>query len=329
MMAARALEVDTVCKSYGPKRVLDSMTFHLREGELFGFVGGNGAGKTTTMRIILGVLDSDSGEIRSHGRPIDREDRRRIGYMPEERGLYPKMRVRDQLVFLARLQGVGKRAARSAAEEWLERFGLAERSLDNLDDLSLGNQQRVQLAAALVHSPEVLVLDEPFSGLDPMGVDVMSEVLREQAATGVPVLFSSHQLDLVERLCHRVGIVQGGRMAACGTVNELRSDAPRRLILQLAGAHPGWGRRLPGAELLGTKGERALLELSSHTDEHQVLDAAMRLGRVREFTPVKPNLTDMFRRSAGGASHSEARDESNGRRADRLSRPSAGKEVRG
>lgn len=329
MMAPRALEVDAVCKSYGPKQVLDSMTFHLREGELFGFVGGNGAGKTTTMRIILGVLDPDSGTVRNQGRPIDREDRRRIGYMPEERGLYPKMRVRDQLVFLARLQGVGKKEARSAAEAWLERFGLAERSLDNLDDLSLGNQQRVQLAAALVHSPEVLVLDEPFSGLDPMGVDVMSDVLREQAASGVPVLFSSHQLDLVERLCHRVGIVRDGRMVACGSVSEMRSGAPRRLILQLTGAHPGWGRRLPGAALLGTKGNRALLELSPDTDEHRVLDTAMRLGRVREFTPVRPNLTDMFRRSAGGAEHPGTPDKSDGGGVRPQNRPEAGTEVRG
>src|SRR6185436_15703812 len=171
----------------------------------FGFVGPNGAGKTTTMRIILGVLTADGGEVRWRGSPVDAGTRRRFGYMPEERGLYPKMRVRTQLVYLASLHGVADPEA--AASRWIERLGL---------------QQRVQLAAALVHEPELLVLDEPFSGLDPVGVDVLSGVLREYAATGVPVVFSSHQLELVERLCEAVAIIKDGRLVASGTVEALR-----------------------------------------------------------------------------------------------------------
>src|SRR4051794_19955610 len=168
---------------------------------MVGFVGPNGAGKTTAMRIVLGVLEPDSGEVRWRGRPVTAAARARVGYMPEERGLYPKMRVADQLVDFARLHGLGLPGARAAAATWLERLGLEQVARRRTETLSLGNQQRAQLAAALVHDPELLVLDEPFSGLDPVGVDVLSEVLRERARAGVPVVFSSHQLELVERLC--------------------------------------------------------------------------------------------------------------------------------
>jgi ABC-2 type transport system ATP-binding protein len=187
---------------------------------MFGFVGPNGAGKTTAMRIILGVLAPDGGEVRWRDEPVDARTRRRFGYMPEERGLYPKMRVRAQLTYLAALHGV--EAPEAAADRWIERLGLTERAEDRVEALSLGNQQRVQLAAALVHEPELLVLDEPFSGLDPVGVDVLSGVLKEYAATGVPVVFSSHQLELVERLCEAVAIIKDGRLVASGTVEALR-----------------------------------------------------------------------------------------------------------
>src|SRR4051794_14833138 len=193
---------------------------------MFGFVGPNGAGNTTTMRIVMGVLEPDAGEVRWRGEPLSFGVRSRFGYMPEERGLYPKMRVRAQLAYLASLHG----AAPDAADRWIERLGLSERAGDRVEELSLGNQQRVQLAAALVHEPEVLVLDEPFSGLDPVGVDVLSGVLNDYAATGVPVIFSSHQLELVERLCEAVAIIKDGRVVASGTVDELRG--PGRKVVK-------------------------------------------------------------------------------------------------
>src|SRR5690348_11727270 len=202
------LELDGLHKRYGDRVALDGVTFKVKPGELYGFVGTNGAGKTTTMRITLGVLEADAGTVRWNGRPVDAEVRRTFGYMPEERGLYPKMRVRDQLCYLAELHGLTRAAAAKAAGYWMERLSVAERAGDRVEALSLGNQQRVQLAAALVHHPAVLVLDEPFSGLDPVGVDALAEVLRERADQGVPVVFSSHQLDLVERLCDAVGIIK-------------------------------------------------------------------------------------------------------------------------
>jgi ABC-2 type transport system ATP-binding protein len=225
----RALEIDGVSKRYGDLVALENLTFDVRAGELFGFVGRNGAGKTTTMRIVLGVLNADAGEVRWGGVPLDFATRRRIGYMPEERGLYPRMHLLDQLMYLGELHGMGHGEARRAALQWLERFGLADRRDDELQALSHGNQQRMQLAAALVCAPEVLVLDEPFSGLDPVALDVMTGVLRERADAGVAVVFSSHELGLVERICDRVGIIDRRRMVACGTVAELRAGGPQRL----------------------------------------------------------------------------------------------------
>ena len=212
----QVLEIDHITKRYGDVVGVADMTFGVPAGQIFGFVGSNGAGKTTTMRIVLGVLAADAGVVRWAGRPLNLDTRRSIGYMPEERGLYPRMQVAQQLIYLARLHGMSPQAAKRSVDAWTERLGVAARRNDDVQKLSLGNQQRVQLAAALVHDPQILVLDEPFSGLDPVAVDVMSAVLREKADKGVPVVFSSHQLDLVQRLCDRVGIVSRGRLVEIG-----------------------------------------------------------------------------------------------------------------
>ena len=293
-MADSRLEIDALFKRYGDVVALRDMSFDVRAGELFGFVGSNGAGKTTTMRIALGVLAADSGECRWDGKPIDLDTRRHIGYMPEERGLYPKMKVGDQLIYLARLHGLGARAARAAMEDWLERLGVAARRDDDVLKLSLGNQQRVQLAAALVYSPQILVLDEPFSGLDPVAVDVMSQVLREKCEQGVPCVFSSHQLDLVERLCDRVGIVRSGHMEACGSIDELLSAGTDHLIV-VGPADASWAANLPGVTVVEQRGERTMLRLDAETDDQLVLRAALAAGPVREFTRQRQSLTELFR----------------------------------
>jgi ABC-2 type transport system ATP-binding protein len=219
---AATLELRDLRKRYGETVALDGASFTVGAGEMFGFVGPNGAGKTTLMRIVLGVLAADGGEVLWRGAPIGEAERRRIGYMPEERGLYPKMRVRDHLVFIARLHGVEEERAGASADRWLERLGLTERADEVVEALSLGNQQRVQLALALVHEPDLLVLDEPFSGLDPDGVDALSGALQtEIAERRVPVIFSSHQLELVERLCDSVAIIRDGRIVGSGALDQL------------------------------------------------------------------------------------------------------------
>ena len=293
------LEVDGLVKRYGATLALDGVSFAVEPGQVFGFVGRNGAGKTTTMRIVLGVLAPDAGTVRWQGRALDAGVRRRIGYMPEERGLYPKMRVRDQLSYLAELHGASRRDARAATDHWVERLGLSDRARDRVETLSLGNQQRVQLAAALVHAPDVLVLDEPFSGLDPVGVDVLAEALEERVRQdGVPVVFSSHQLDLVERLCDSVGIIAAGRMEAVGRVADLRAGSRARRVRVRADAFAAADGRLadlPGVRTVGHADGAALLELEDGTDDQAVLRAALAHGRVQEFTPVRPTLTELFR----------------------------------
>lgn len=285
------LELRELARRYGDVVALDGVSFTVETGQMFGFVGPNGAGKTTAMRIILGVLAADRGEVLFRGAPVDFETRRRFGYMPEERGLYPKMRVRDQLVYLARLHG---RDDPAAADGWIERLGLTERAGDRVEELSLGNQQRVQLAAALVHEPELLVLDEPFSGLDPVGVDVLSGVLADYAARGVPVVFSSHQLELVERLCEAVAIIKEGRLVASGKVEELRDRGAdgRRVRVEVQGAGDDWVP--PGAEVVD-RGPRGLLIAFDGLGHDAVLDAARAAGTVTYFALERPTLTDLFR----------------------------------
>ena len=286
------LEVTALCKRYGPRTALDGVTLAVRPGEMFGFVGANGAGKTTTMRIIMGVLTADAGEVRWQGRPLDARIRRRFGYMPEERGLYAKMRVGEQIEYFGRLGGLSAPAARRAADELLQRLHLTERRDSEVDSLSLGNQQRVQLAVALVHDPEALILDEPFSGLDPIAVDALAEVLEERRAAGVPVIFSSHQLDLVERLCDSVGIIKAGRMIAEGTVAELRArEARKRLRLVVRDAEPGWADRLPGT-VVHKDGDEVVLET---TEDQAVLRLAVQAGRVEHFGWLEPSLVEIFR----------------------------------
>lgn len=285
-----ALNINNLNKSYGDHQVLHDMTLQVQPGEMYGFVGSNGAGKSTTMRIALGVLAADSGEVRLGDKPIDDDLRRRIGYMPEERGLYAKEKIGDQLRFFARLHGLSDEAARKNAESLLEQLGLAERSDDKLEELSLGNQQRVQLAASLIHDPELLILDEPFSGLDPVAVNVMSDLLVERCKAGVPVLFSSHQLDLVQRLCDRVGIISKGRMKAEGTVDELRTRGP--LVYEVRTPARDWYPL--GTSLVEDFGDGVLLEAESTDQDQQILQAALAVGPVHSFSRRIPHLAELF-----------------------------------
>jgi ABC-2 type transport system ATP-binding protein len=250
------------------------------------------------MRIVLGVLEPDRGEVRWRGKPVDTGGRRRFGYMPEERGLYPKMRVRDQLVHFARLHGMSAAETVAATDGWLERLGVAERARDRVEELSLGNQQRVQLAAALVHGPELLVLDEPFSGLDPVGVDVLSAVLRDLVGTGVPVIFSSHQLELVERLSEAVAIIKDGRLVAEGPVEELRDRGRqgRQVRVAVAGADARWAEALAGrATVIESARGEVLLDVAEGFDADEILDAARPAGSVTHFSLERPTLTQLFR----------------------------------
>ena len=283
------LEVSHLTRTYGELRAVDDVSFEVPAGQMIGFVGGNGAGKTTTMRMIMGLLAPNAGAVRWHDRPITRLDRARFGYMPEERGLYAKQPILDQLIYLAQLKGMKHTDAHAEAIALLERFGLAERVKDKLEKLSLGNQQRVQITAAVMADPIGLILDEPFSGLDPKATDQMAGLLAERAARGVPVLFSSHQLDLIDRLCDGLVILSEGRVVAAGTKDELEARGAVRHRLVLTG-DAGWVRDLRGLRVDDVDGGTALLEVLVPGAEDELLAEALRRGRVLEFARLRPTF---------------------------------------
>jgi ABC-2 type transport system ATP-binding protein len=241
------------------------------------------------MRIAMGVLAADSGRIVYDGAPLDVAARRRFGYMPSERGLYPKMKTAEQIAYFGELHGMSRAAAKRSAAALLEQLNLTERAGDFVQDLSLGNQQRVQLAVSLVHDPEALILDEPFSGLDPIAVDVMGAVLKDRAADGAPVIFSSHQLDLIERLCDSVVIIGNGKIIAAGSVEELKAKEVKQLRVSvqtaqdLTGAFPGTVTR---------EGDDYLVE---DADDQEVLRIAAAAGRVTHFAYDQPTIAEIFR----------------------------------
>ncbi|MCL8251712.1 ATP-binding cassette domain-containing protein [Aeromicrobium fastidiosum] len=289
------LDISSLSRSYDGTVVVDDVTFRVVPGRMTGFVGANGAGKTTTMRMILGVLAPSAGQVLWNGSPITTGQRRRFGYMPEERGLYPRMRITDQLVFLARLHGIDRAEADRRARELLDHFDLADRADDVLDTLSLGNQQRVQIAASLIHRPDALVLDEPFSGLDPVAVDAMASLLAKEAGDK-PLLFSSHQLDLVERLCDDLVILSKGRVVAAGSVEELRgTGADRyRITLDGPGSDAAWIRGLRGIEVRDVDGGTALVDLAGTTASDLLAQVVAR-EPVAEFSRVRQPLSAIFR----------------------------------
>ncbi len=288
------LHLDGITKSYGGRRVLDGVGFDVAPGRLTGFVGGNGAGKTTTMRIALGVLGKDAGTVELNGAAVTPADRRRFGYMPEERGLYPKMKVAEHIAYLARLHGFDKAEATAKATALLERLGLGERLGDLIETLSLGNQQRAQIAASLVHEPEVLILDEPFSGLDPLAVDVVAGVLQEKAAEGAAVLFSSHQLDVVERLCDDLVIIADGTIRAKGSREGLRAEHATHRYELVSRGDTGWLRDEAGVRVVDFDGGYALFDADDDVTAQRVLREAVRRGDVTSFFPQRPTLAEIF-----------------------------------
>jgi len=290
------LEFAGLSRHFGDVVALDGLSFEVPIGEVFGFLGPNGSGKTTAMRAVFGLVRLDSGSVRWRGGPVGAQVCRRFGYMPEERGLYPGMLVGEQIEYIGRLHGLTSAQARRATVTWLERLNVADRIGSKVESLSLGNQQRVQLASALVHDPEMLILDEPLSGLDPLGIDAVGGVLAEEAAAGRGVLFSSHQLDLVEDLCTSVAIIDRGHLVASGRVEDLSHQGSRRLVVKVDGDQDAnWARNLTGAQVSRVDGGAVRLVLADSADDQQVLAAAQRAGRVVQFGFERRRLSEVFR----------------------------------
>jgi ABC-2 type transport system ATP-binding protein len=289
------LEISGITKRYGERTVLDDVSFSVGRGRLTGFVGGNGAGKTTTMRIALGLLSKEAGSVRLDGAELTSDRRRSFGYMPEERGLYPKMKVLEQIAYLARLHGFDKREATEKATEILTQLGLEERLNDAIESLSLGNQQRAQIAAAIVHDPDVLILDEPFSGLDPLAVETVVGVLQERAQRGAAVLFSSHQLDVVERLCDDLVIIAGGTVRAAGEREALRREHSSNRYELISSGDAGWIRDEPGVQVVEFDTGHAVFDVDVEETAQRVLRRAVAEGSVSTFAPQHPSLAQIFK----------------------------------
>jgi len=283
-----------VSKSFEGVHAVSELSLRVPEGLIFGFLGPNGAGKTTTMRVILDILRPDTGAVRWRGRPVDDQTRRRFGYLPEERGLYPKMKVLDQLVFFARLYGMPRAEAAAAAERWLERFGIADRRGSRLEELSRGNQQKVQVLVALVHDPDLALLDEPFSGLDPLNSELLEAALRDLRDRGKTVLYSSHRLEQVEDLCEEVAIIARGQLRLSGNLEAIRDSAARRIL------HVRTASRIPpditGLPLDPEEPGRdyARFSLREGADPQLVLQVLAARETVEYFAVERPSLQEIF-----------------------------------
>ncbi|MEE8337781.1 MAG: ATP-binding cassette domain-containing protein [Dehalococcoidia bacterium] len=295
MEAHITLELRDLRKRFDGTVALDGCSFEVARGSMLGFLGPNGAGKTTAIRCVFGLTAPDGGDVLWNGAAIGRDQKRRFGYMPEQRGLYPRMRVLDQLVYFGALHGVEQAAARASAIGWLERLDLADRAEDRLEQLSHGNQQRVQLIAAVLHDPELLVLDEPFTGLDPLAVRVLGELVTEQAQRGAAVVFSSHHLDLVEGLCEDVVIIHRGKIVLEGAVSALKAAADRRHVeIEVPGSNGDWLRDGEGFEVVERRGDRVRLVVDRDADIESLLALARSAGTVTHFSFEPPRLSELF-----------------------------------
>ncbi len=292
------LDLEGLQHSFGPVPALTQVSFSVAPGQLVGLVGRNGAGKTTTMRSVMGIIRPDHGQVTWAGHPIGPEDRLGFGYMPEERGLYPHMRLGEQVRYFARLHGLGAQAAADRTSSLLEQLGISERESQKVAALSHGNQQRAQLAVALVHDPQLLVLDEPFSGLDPEAVDTLGTVLLDRADSGTAIVFSSHQLELVERLCRQVVIIDRGEVVVAGTLAELRARSPQLLRVRVD-SPPGWASQLPGVAVEAEAPDGTLLKLDPGVDVQGVLRRALEAGSVDHFAFESASLPELFRQLVG------------------------------
>ena len=296
------LVVNSINKSFGQLHVIKDLSMEVREGSIFGFLGANGAGKTTTMRMILDIIRPDSGRITWNGQDVREVPRRNWGYLPEERGLYPKVSVEDQLVFLARLNGLSKSSAHKHLDEWLERFQITEYRKKKVEELSKGNQQKIQFLAAIVHDPQILIMDEPFSGLDPVNAIVLKEALLEMRNRGKTLIFSTHQLEQVEELCEDILIINKGQTIISGSVRDVKRQHGRNVArLKLDNdAEARWLDTLEGVQVTKRRQDYIEMQMQANLNPNVIVEAALRNGGViSRFEVTEPSLTDIFIEAVG------------------------------
>lgn len=300
-----SLTVEHINKSFAHVHVIKDLFMEVQEGAIFGFLGANGAGKTTTMRMILDILRPDSGSITWNGKDVREVPRRNWGYLPEERGLYPKMRVDEQLLFLARLQGVPKPDAKRALGEWLERFQITANRDRKIEELSKGNQQKVQFLAAMLHNPDILIMDEPFSGLDPVNATVLKEAFLEMHRRGKTILFSTHQLEQAEELCQDIVMINKGQSVVQGSVREVKRQQGRHVARLTLDNDPQatWLEQLPGVHVTKRRQDYIEMQLQANLNPNLIVEAALQHGNIiSRFELAEPSLTEIFIEKVGAAS---------------------------
>ncbi len=297
------LELKGIEKAFGEKKVLKGVSFKAESGKAFGLLGRNGAGKTTAIRILMNVFPADGGEVLIDGKPID-YNKVGIGYLPEERGLYPKKVIADQLIYFAELKGLGRRDAAAAVDYWLERLGMSEYRNKRLDTLSKGNQQKIQLITALAHNPDIVILDEPFSGLDPVNAMLLKDVVKEQLAKGKTVMFSSHQMSYIEEFCDSIAILNNGAVALQGNLHDIKREYPRnRLVVRTENQAPI--RADFGSACGTTENGDLLIHLSSAEEKRAVMKRLAEGYDIDEVRVFEPTLNDIFVEYAKDAAKEE------------------------
>ncbi|SDS38527.1 ABC-2 type transport system ATP-binding protein [Paenibacillaceae bacterium GAS479] len=296
----KPLVVDRIVKQYGDKTAVNGISLEVDRGEIYGLLGANGAGKTTTMRMVLGLIFPDEGQILYDGKPYSKEQLQRIGYLPEERGLYPKVKVSEQLVYLARLKGMTASAADKSLKNWLERFNVPEYYDKRVEELSKGNQQKIQFIATIIHSPQLLVLDEAFSGLDPVNVELLKSTVKELRDNGSTILFSTHRMEHVEELCRNITILHRSNEQVKGSLKEIKSRFPRERVRLTAENEITGLEQLPG--VLGVK----LLEqggyeirIADEASGRGILRHAMSQSEISRFEIMEPTLNEIFIKTVG------------------------------
>ena len=303
------LLVEHISKSFAQFRAITNLSMQVKEGSIFGFLGANGAGKTTTMRMILDILRPDSGQITWNDKSVNEIPRNKFGYLPEERGLYPKMRVDDQLLFLAQLNGLSKQAAKTELDEWLERFQINANRKKKVEELSKGNQQKIQFLATILHDPEILVMDEPFSGLDPVNANVLKEAFLEMHKRGKTIIFSTHQLEQVEELCQDVVIINKGQSVVQGNVQEIKHQHGRNVIRVKFDDDPEarWLDTLQGVRVDKRRQDYIEMHMEADFNPNHVIEAALQHNvHISLFELVEPSLTDIFIEAVGKIAQPDA-----------------------
>jgi ABC-2 type transport system ATP-binding protein len=298
-----ALLVEHVSKAFTNVQAVDDLSLEVRQGGIFGFIGPNGAGKTTTIRMILDIIRPDAGKITWNGKPVSDVPRRAWGYLPEERGLYPKMAVDEQLIFLARLYGMSKTQVERDLTEWLERFQITQNRHKRVEELSKGNQQKIQFLATILHDPEILIMDEPFSGLDPVNVSMLKDAFMEMHRRGKTIIFSTHQMEQVEELCEDIAIINKGQIVIGGPLRQVKRSSGRTLVRLAIDNDPviPWLDQIPGVKVLKRRQDYVEMELFAPATPDMILQAALRQGApITRFELVEPSLNDIFIERVGG-----------------------------